>query len=148
MSKMKTDQPILWKWVLKVGVSAGVAGILCCVAPAVLFMFGLMGGIYAISFANFFYKQDGSSGIGSWVLRALAVLIGSVGILLYRRKQNQCSIDLKRKRANLALAVAMIMLLGVGVFFTLDKLSGWYFDKYIVPAQQKEFETRELLVDL
>ena len=148
MSKMKTDQPILWKWVLKVGVSAGVAGILCCVAPAVLFMFGLMGGVYAISFANFFYKQDGSSGIGSWVLRALAVLIGGVGILLYRRKQNQCSIDLKRKRANLALAAAMIMLLGVGVFFTLDKLSGWYFDKYIVPAQQKEFEARELLVDL
>ena len=42
----------------------GQTGMLCCVAPAVLFMFGLIGGVYAISFANFFYK-DGSTGLST-----------------------------------------------------------------------------------
>jgi hypothetical protein len=28
--------------------------------------------------------------------------------------------------------------LGVGFFFTLEKLSGWYFSEYIVPAQKAE----------
>ena len=34
----------MWKWVAKVASSVGLAGMLCCVAPAVLFMLGLMGG--------------------------------------------------------------------------------------------------------
>ena len=121
------------------GSSVGLAGILCCVAPAVLFVFGVMGGIYAISFANFFYQDDGSAGLGAWVLRGLAVLIGVAGVLLYRRKQNQCSIDPKRKRKNLVLVTVLISVLGLGVFVTLEQLSGWFFDEYIVPAQQAEF---------
>jgi len=64
----KKKQPNLIKWGLKYSLTAALAGILCCVAPAVLFMFGLMGGVYAISFADFFYKEDGSSGVGSLVL--------------------------------------------------------------------------------
>ena len=44
--------------------TAAFASIICCVAPAVLFMFGLMGGVFAISFADFFYNDDGSEGIG------------------------------------------------------------------------------------
>ena len=54
----KKKQPNLIKWGLKYSLTAALAGILCCVAPAVLFMFGLMGGVYAISFADFFYKED------------------------------------------------------------------------------------------
>ena len=66
MSEKK--EPNLIKWGLKYSLSAALAGILCCVAPAVLFMFGLMGGVYAISFADFFYEQDGSTGIGSFMV--------------------------------------------------------------------------------
>ncbi len=56
---MATEKkPNLIKWSLKYSISAAVAGILCCFAPAVLFMFGIMGGVYAISFANFFYKEE------------------------------------------------------------------------------------------
>ena len=55
---MATEKkPNLIKWSLKYSISAAIAGILCCVAPAVLFMFGLMGGVYAISFADFFIKK-------------------------------------------------------------------------------------------
>ena len=45
---------------------------ICCVAPAILFMFGLMGGVVAISFADFFYAEDGSIGTGSILLRIIA----------------------------------------------------------------------------
>ncbi len=139
MEQTQTNQPRLWKWVLNVAAAAGLTGMFCCVAPAVLFAFGLMGGVYAISFANFFYQEDGSAGLGAWILRGLAVVIAVVGIVLYRRKQNQCSIDIRRKRRNIILASVMISLLGLGFFFTLEKLSSWYFDTYIMA----EFESSD-----
>ena len=55
---IQQKEPSLWKWGLKIAASAGLAGMICCVAPAVLFAFGLMGGIYAISFADFFYAEE------------------------------------------------------------------------------------------
>ncbi len=134
--------PNLVKWGVKYSISAAIAGILCCVAPAVLFMFGLMGGVYAISFADFFYKEDGSSGVGAWILKIIALGIGIYGVYSFRKKQNQCSIDPKRKQKNLILLIAMILVLGVGLFLSLEKWSAWYFDEYIVPAQQKELKIK------
>jgi len=136
----KKKQPNLIKWGLKYSLTAALAGILCCVAPAVLFMFGLMGGVYAISFADFFYKEDGSSGVGSLVLKAIALCIGVYGIYSFRKKQNQCSIKPQRKRTNLIILSLTILVLGIGLFLTLEKWSSWYFDKYIVPEQQKELK--------
>lgn len=134
--------PNLVKWGVKYSLSAAITGILCCVAPAVLFMFGLMGGVYAISFADFFYKEDGSSGVGAWILKIIALGIGIYGVYSFRKKQNQCSIDSKRKKKNLILLIAMILVLGVGLFLSLEKWSAWYFDEYIVPAQQKELKIK------
>ena len=142
VDQTKKNEPSAFKWALKYAASAGIAGIICCVAPAVLFMFGLMGGIYAISFADFFYTEDGSIGLGSWILRGLAVIIGVYGIYLYRKKQNQCSIDPKRKKKNLILMVIITIVLGVGIFLTLEKWSSYYFDKHIVPAQQEEYRQK------
>ena len=50
----------LLKSIFKYGIASAFAGIVCCVAPMILFQLGLIGGIYAISFADFFYKTDGS----------------------------------------------------------------------------------------
>lgn len=136
--KSKLSEPNLVKWGLKFAASAGLAGIICCVAPAVLFMLGLMGGVYAISFADFFYAEDGSAAIGAWILRGVAVVIGIIGVLLYKRRQDQCSIDPKRKKKNLILLSAMMLIIGVGLFLSLEGISSWYFGKYIVPAQQVE----------
>lgn len=137
------DPPSLWAWVLKVSTWVGLTGMICCVAPAVLFAFGLMGGIYAISFANFFYAPDGSAALGAWVLRGLAVLVGGVGVYLYYRRQNQCSVDPARKRKNLVLATLLIAVLGTGLYVTFERATSWYFDEYIVPAQQAEYEQME-----
>lgn len=138
------EEPNFFKWAFKYAATAGIAGIICCVAPAVLFMFGLMGGIYAISFADFFYAEDGSIGTGSWILRGFAVIIGVYGIYLYRKKQNQCSMDPKRKRKNLILMIVITFILGLGIFLSLEKWSSWYFDEHIVPAQQEEYKQMEL----
>lgn len=138
----ENKNPNLLKWGIKYSLSAAVTGMLCCVAPAVLFMFGLMGGVYAISFADFFYNEDGSSGTGAWILKIIAVAIGFYGIYSFRKKQNQCSIDPKRKKKNLIVLIGIIVILGIGLFLSFEKWSAWYFDEYIVPAQQKELNIK------
>ena len=138
----QNKNPNLLKWGIKYSLSAAVTGMLCCVAPAVLFMFGLMGGVYAISFADFFYNEDGSSGIGAWILKIIALAIGFYGIYSFRKKQNQCSIDPKRKKKNLIVLIGIIVILGIGLFLSFEKWSAWYFDEYIVPAQQKELNIK------
>ena len=136
------EPPSVLKWGLGVAASAGLTGMLCCVAPMVLFMMGIMGGTYAISFANFFYEADGSVGTGAWILRIVAALVGMAGFWRYRTQQEQCSIDPSRQQKNLILLGFVIVLLGVGFFLTFESLSSWYFDAYIVPAQQSELGLR------
>lgn len=141
-TKKTSQEPSLIKWGLKWAASAGIAGIICCVAPAVLFMFGLMGGIYAISFANFFYNEDGSAGTITWILRGLAVVVGIVGIFMYRKKQNQCSMDPKRNK-KIYYWSQLLFCPRLRAFLSLEKWSSWYFDKYIVPAQQEEYRQQK-----
>ncbi len=135
-SEAQPTQPSLWRWVMKVAAAVGLTGMICCVAPAVLFMLGLAGGVWAISFADFFY--EGTNGVGAWILRGFAALIGIGGIILFKRKQDQCSVDPKRERKNLILLSVLIVALGVGFFLTLDRFTGWYFKNYIDPAKQAE----------
>mgnify|MGYP001465929303 FL=1 len=130
--------PNAFKWSIKYGLLSALTGMLCCVAPAVLFMFGLMGGVVAISFADFFYKEDGSLGIGSIILRIIAVGLGVYATLIFRKKQNQCSINPQRKKLNLILLIILLTTFGVSFFLAFESLSSWYFDKYIVPQQQLE----------
>ncbi|MEW5852046.1 MAG: hypothetical protein AB2A00_24875 [Myxococcota bacterium] len=134
--------PGLWQWAFKVAATVGVTSILCCVLPAALFLLGLGGAVYAISFADAFYREDGSPGLGAWLLRALAVAIGIGGVVLYRRRQAQCSVDPARARKNLVLLTAVIAVMATGVYLSLERLTAWYFDRYIVPAQQEELGTR------
>ena len=136
-------EPNIYKWALKFATVAGLTSMLCCIAPAILFMFGLMGGVYAISFADFFYGRNGVAGVGAWVLRIAAVAIGCYGVYSYRNRQNQCSVHPERKRKNLILLISIIFCFGISVFLSLEKWSSWYFDKYVVPAQQNELSERE-----
>ena len=85
-----------------------------------------------------FYNEDGSAAAGAWALRGAAVLIGAYGVYRFRKQQNQCSIDPKRKRNNLILVTIITAILAVGIYLSLEKWSSWYFDEHIVPAQQEE----------
>ena len=135
---MDRNEPSITKWVLGLAASIGLTGMLCCVAPMLLFMLGIMGGVYAISFADFFYESSGQAGIGAWILRSFAVVLALAGVWRFRKAQNQCSIDTGRKRLNLILVITMVTVLGISAYLSLESLSSWYFNRYIVPAQQAE----------
>lgn len=137
-NKKENTPPSILRLGVSIAASAGLTGMLCCVAPMLLFMLGVMSGTYAISFADFFYQEDGSAGVGAWLLRFIAVTMGLGGVLYYRGRQQQCTIDPREQQKNLVALMFVITTLGVGTFLSLEALSSWYFDMYIVPAQQEE----------
>ncbi len=129
------------KNVLKYGIGAALTGMFCCVAPAVLFGLGLAGGVYAISFADWFYTEQGDPSVGAWVLRGLGAALLAFGIYRYNKKEN-CSLNTPRqRRLNKWLFAILVIALGVGLFYSFEWLTGWYFDAYIVDAQQMELNS-------
>ena len=137
---MKNPSPI--KWSLKFGLISALTGMICCVAPAILFMFGLMGGVVAISFADFFYSDDGSIGVGAIILRVVGLFIVVAGIINYNKKED-CSLNTtKQKKINKILFGIILLIISVSLFLTLDEFSSIYFDKYIVPQQQIELNIK------
>jgi|TARA_B110000881_G_scaffold217953_1_gene236508 hypothetical protein len=134
----------MWKTyhLIKVSLSAALAGIICCIGPVVLFQFGLMSGVYAISFADFFYAEDGSIGAGAIILRVVGLFIVIIGIISYNKKED-CSVNSeKQKKINKILFAAIVLVISISLFFTLDEFSSIYFDKYIVPQQQIELNIK------
>jgi hypothetical protein len=134
----------MWKTyhLIKVSLSAALAGIICCIGPVVLFQFGLMSGVYAISFADFFYAEDGSIGAGAIILRVIGLFIVIIGVISYNKKED-CSVNSeKQKKINKILFAAIVLVISISLFFTLDEFSSIYFDKYIVPQQQIELNIK------
>lgn len=134
----------MWKTyhLIKVSFSAALAGIICCIGPVVLFQLGLMSGVYAISFADFFYAENGSIGVGAIILRVVGLFIVVIGIAGYNKKED-CSLNSKKqKKINKFLFGIIVLIISVSVFLTLDEFSSIYFDKYIVPQQQIELNIK------
>ena len=134
----------MWKTyhLIKVSLSAALAGIICCIGPVVLFQFGLMSGVYAISFADFFYAEDGSIGAGAIILRVIGLFIVIIGVISYNKKED-CSVNSeKQKKINKILFASIVLVISISLFLTLDEFSSIYFDKYIVPQQQIELNIK------
>jgi len=72
------------------------------------------------------------------------VAIGVAGVVVFRRRQNQCSIARSRKRKNLAILVASVAAIGVAVFLGLDRASTWAFVNLITPMQSREIIGEDL----
>jgi len=134
----------MWKTyhLIKVSFSAALAGIICCIGPVVLFQLGLMSGVYAISFADFFYAENGSIGVGAIILRVVGLFIVVIGIASYNKKED-CSLNSKKqKKINKFLFGIIVLIISISIFLTLDEFSSIYFDKYIVPQQQIELNIK------
>ena len=130
------------KNIFKYGIASAFAGILCCVAPMILFQLGLIGGIYAISFADFFYKSDGSLGLFGWLIRIIGLSIVCYGIYRFNIKED-CSLNSdNQKIINKLLFSVVLITFSLSLFLSLEKLSSIYFDEYIVPAQKKEYQEK------
>lgn len=90
---------------VRIGLLAGVTGILCCVGPTVLALLGLVSAATAYVWANDLY--DGYA----WVFRAAALLVLAGLVTWSLRRRNQCSIAGARRvwpQLLLTLVVAVV----------------------------------------
>ena len=55
------------KWGLSIVASVGLTGMLRSRVPMVFFIFGLVGGVYAVSSAEFFYEAHEAPGAGAFL---------------------------------------------------------------------------------
>jgi hypothetical protein len=85
--------------------------------------------------------DDAPPGLWAWDLRGRAVLVGIGGVWGDHRRQRRCSMDPARKHKNLALLLLLVATLGTGAYLTFEEATSWYFNEYIVPAQQAEYES-------
>ena len=98
------------------GLLSGLVGMLCCVTPAVLVLFGLTTATAAVSLGARWYAEY------AWTLRGIALLLAGAGIMLHLRRRNACS--LRGARANLSLIVTTAVV-GVLVYGALYWFTAW-----------------------
>jgi len=96
---------------IRLGLLSGLVGMLCCVTPAVLVLFGLTTASAAVSLGTRWYAKY------AWTLRGIALVLAGAGIMLHLRRRNACS--LRGARANLRLIVttAVVGVLVYGAFY-------------------------------
>ncbi len=90
---------------VRIGILGGLTGILCCVGPTVLAVFGIVSAATAFSWATNLYDNY------AWWFRIGGLLLMAVVIMLALRKRNQCSIAgarTYRKKILIALGVAVV----------------------------------------
>jgi hypothetical protein len=111
-----TDGLPVWR----IGITGGVVGILCCVGPTVLGLFGIISAATAFAWANNLYDNY------AWWFRlgGLAVLAALIWISLRRRRQ--CSIDGIRRRRKRLLAVLAIAAGTYGVLYAVTTWLGTF----------------------
>ncbi len=98
------------------GLLSGLVGMLCCVTPVVLVLFGLTTATAAVSLATRWYAEY------AWSLRGVALLLAMAGMVLHLRTRNACS--LRGARANLSLIVTTVVV-GVLAYGALYWFTTW-----------------------
>lgn len=106
--------------VWRIGITSGVVGILCCVGPTVLALFGIISAATAFAWANNLYDDY------AWWFRlaGLAVLAALVWLSLRRRRQ--CSIDGIRRRRRRLLGVVAIAVVTYAVLYAVTTWLGTF----------------------
>jgi hypothetical protein len=102
--------------VWRIGITGGVAGILCCVGPTILALFGIVSAATAFAWANNLYDNY------AWWFRLGGLAVLAALIWLSLRRQDQCSIDGIRRRRKRLVAVAAI---AVGTYAVLYAVTTW-----------------------
>lgn len=89
---------------IRIGILGGLTGILCCVGPTVLAIFGIVSAATAFSWATNLYDNY------AWWFRIGGMLLMAGVIALALRRRNQCSLAgarNARKKILIALGVAV-----------------------------------------
>lgn len=76
---------------------------LCCLSPVILVLFGLSTAAFAGSLANTLY------GSYKWLFRIVGLLLLTVSIILYlRRQKGICTLDEAKKRRNEIINIVLV----------------------------------------
>lgn len=108
----KSDQLPIWR----IGVSGGLVGILCCVGPTVLALFGIVSAGTAFVWANDLYANY------AWWFRLAGLAV--LGLLVWAslKRRNQCSLaGVRQRRWRLLGALAIV----VGTYVALYAVTTW-----------------------
>ena len=101
---------------LKLGLLAGLVGIVCCVSPVVMVLLGLASVSFAISLGNTLYYQYG------WYFRGAALVLAAGGVIGILRGRNACTLRSARAQWRLLLTVIVAM---VAVYVSLYWLTSY-----------------------
>jgi len=99
-----------------VGVAGGVLGILCCVGPTVLALFGVVGAGTAFVWANTLY--DGYA----WWFRLAGLALMAVLVSVALRRRGQCSL---RGAATVRGKLVAMLVIAVGTYAALYGVTTW-----------------------
>lgn len=102
--------------VWRIGLTSGLVGMLCCVGPTVLALFGIISATTALAWANDLYGDYAwwfrLGGLGALVLLAWIAL----------RRRNQCSLGAIRR---LKWRLATVLVIAVGTYGVLYAVTTW-----------------------
>lgn len=106
------DRLPIWR----IGITGGLVGILCCVGPTVLAMFGIISGATALAWANNLY------GNYAWWFRLSGFGVLALLVWIALRRRNQCSLGgVRRLRWRLATTLAI----AAGTYAVLYAVTTW-----------------------
>lgn len=105
------------------GLLSGFVGMLCCVTPVVLVLFGMATATAAVSLATRWYAEY------AWYLRGAAALLAIAGIMLRLWRLDACSLRGARANLNLIVTTAVVGVLTYGALYWittwLGRLAGY-----------------------
>ncbi|KZS82303.1 hypothetical protein A4G29_12240 [Mycobacterium kansasii] len=106
------DRLPIWR----IGIAGGLVGILCCVGPTVLAMFGIISGATALVWSNNLY------GNYAWWFRLSGLGVLALLVWIALRRRNQCSLGgIRRLRWRLATLLGI----AVGTYAALYAVTTW-----------------------
>jgi hypothetical protein len=102
--------------VARIGIVAGIVGMLCCVGPTVLALVGVISAAAAADLANGLY------GDYAWYFRSAGLLVGAGLVAHVLRKRGACSI---RGVMSTRRKIGFTLLVAVGSYGVLYALTTW-----------------------
>lgn len=100
----------------RIGLTGGLVGMLCCVGPTVLALFGIVSATTALAWANNLY------GDYAWLFRFGGLGVLALLVFFGLRRRDQCSVaGIRRVRWRLA----TVLVIAVGTYIALYALTTW-----------------------
>jgi hypothetical protein len=104
---MSIDVKALW-----IGVGAGVAAILCCVSPVVLFLVGVSTATEAITLGDRLYYGY------AWYFRGAGLAIAIVATVIYLGRRRSCTLRGAAANWRTLLGIAVVMVVSYAALYT------------------------------